>query len=223
MGRFIRNALSSVLNWFDTIREKVSYNKVFYLRRQLGHCDDSAVILPPRSLRAPQKVFMYEHSSLSDGAIFVMNTRTSEGKFIMKKWAGAAQNLTVITDNHSSHPVIGHFYQQDSLTHEYDKEEDVIIEEDAWVGVNVTLLQGVTIGRGSIIGAGAVVRKSVPPYAIAMGNPARIVGFKFTPEEIIEHERSLYKEDERISAEVLEKNYEKFFLKRIKDIKDFLK
>lgn len=219
----IRNVISYIVHIFDMIKEKVSYNRIFYLRKKLGYCDQSATILQPRSLRAPQKVFLYEHSSLSDGAIFVMNPKSSEGRFIMKKWAGAAQNLTVITDNHSAHPVIGHFYQQDSLTHELDKEEDVVIEEDVWVGVNVTIMQGVTIGRGSIVGAGSVVRKNIPPYAIAVGNPARIVGFKFSPIEIIEHEKVLYSEAERISEEVLVRNYEKHFLSRMKEIKEYLK
>lgn len=222
MGR-IRYFVSCIIHLFDLIKDRVNYNRVFYLRRKLGHCDPTATILQPQSLRAPQKVFLYEHSSLADGAIFVMNTKSKEGNFIMKKWAGAAQNLTVITDNHAAHPVLGHFYQQDSLTHELDKEEDVIIEEDAWVGVNVTIMQGITIGRGSIVGAGSVVRKNIPPYAIAVGNPARVVGFKFTPIEIIEHEKLLYSEEERIPEEILIKNYEKHFLQRMKDIKEYLK
>ena len=56
-----------------------------------------------------------------------------------------------------------------------------------------------------------------------LGNPAKVVGFKFTPEEIIEHEKTLYPENERLSFELLEKNYNKYYINRIKDIKDFLK
>jgi virginiamycin A acetyltransferase len=54
-----------------------------------------------------------------------------------------------------------------------------------WVGDNVTVLEGVEIGTGAIVGAGAVVTKSVPPYAIAVGNPARVLRYRY-PEEIIE-------------------------------------
>lgn len=68
----------------------------------------------------------------------------------------------------------------------------VVIEDDVWVGGNATILSGVTIGRGSIIGASAVVTKTVPPYSVAVGNPARVVRSRFSPEEIIEHERKLY-------------------------------
>ncbi len=52
----------------------------------------------------------------------------------------------------------------------------VIIEDDVSLGGNVSVLDGVRIGMGSVIGAGAVVTKQVPPYAIAYGVPARVVG-----------------------------------------------
>ena len=51
----------------------------------------------------------------------------------------------------------------------------MIIEDNVWLGDNVTVLPGVTIGRGSIIGSNAVVSKSIPPYSIAVGIPARVI------------------------------------------------
>jgi len=48
----------------------------------------------------------------------------------------------------------------------------------ASVGANATILPGVTVGRGAMVGAGAVVTRSVPPHAIVVGNPARIVGYE---------------------------------------------
>ncbi|MGO9566180.1 MAG: acyltransferase [Desulfomonilaceae bacterium] len=50
------------------------------------------------------------------------------------------------------------------------------IEEDAWLGARVTVLDGVTIGKGSVVGAGSVVNESIPPYSIAVGVPARVIG-----------------------------------------------
>jgi acetyltransferase-like isoleucine patch superfamily enzyme len=52
----------------------------------------------------------------------------------------------------------------------------IIIEDDCWLGANVVVLKNVTIGRGSVIGAGAVVTRNIPPYSIAVGVPARIIG-----------------------------------------------
>ena len=65
---------------------------------------------------------------------------------------------------------------------------NVYIGEDVWLGCNVTVLSGVNIGRGCIVAAGAVVNKSLPPYSIAGGVPAKVIKQRFSPEEIIEHE-----------------------------------
>ena len=51
----------------------------------------------------------------------------------------------------------------------------VIIEENVWIGEMVCIMPGVTIGRGAITGANAVVTKDVPPYALAAGNPAKVI------------------------------------------------
>lgn len=61
---------------------------------------------------------------------------------------------------------------------------DVAIGNDVWIGHQAVILSGVTLGDGVVVGAGSVVRQSVPPFAIVMGNPARVAGFRFTPEQI---------------------------------------
>ncbi len=55
---------------------------------------------------------------------------------------------------------------------------EVVIEDDADIGVSAVILPGVTIGRGAQIGAGAVVAESIPPYAVAAGVPARVLRFR---------------------------------------------
>jgi acetyltransferase-like isoleucine patch superfamily enzyme len=52
---------------------------------------------------------------------------------------------------------------------------DIVIGDDAWLGVGVTVLDGVRIGKGAVIGAGSVVARDVPDYCIAVGVPARVV------------------------------------------------
>ena len=58
-------------------------------------------------------------------------------------------------------------------------DQPVVIEDDVWVGANVTILKGVTIGHGSVVAAGAVVTKSCPPYSIIGGVPAKILRKRF--------------------------------------------
>lgn len=68
--------------------------------------------------------------------------------------------------------------------------KDVKIYDDVWLGVNSVIMRGVTIGRGAIIGASAVVTKDIPPYAIAVGVPAKVIRYRFTKEQISKIENS---------------------------------
>ncbi|WP_352918714.1 DapH/DapD/GlmU-related protein [Mesorhizobium sp. M1182] len=52
----------------------------------------------------------------------------------------------------------------------------VVIEDDAWIGFNASVLKGVKIGRGAVVGACSVVTKDVLPYEVVVGNPARPIG-----------------------------------------------
>ncbi|WP_318655549.1 acyltransferase [Pseudanabaena sp. PCC 6802] len=52
----------------------------------------------------------------------------------------------------------------------------IVIEDDVWIGAGVTILDGCIVGKGSVIGAGAVVTKSVEPYSIVAGVPAKKIG-----------------------------------------------
>jgi chloramphenicol O-acetyltransferase type B len=61
---------------------------------------------------------------------------------------------------------------------------NVSIGSDVWVGTDALILSGVTIGDGAVIGARAVVARDVPPYAVASGNPARVVKYRFSDELI---------------------------------------
>lgn len=56
--------------------------------------------------------------------------------------------------------------------------KDISIGNDVWIAANVTILKGVNVGAGAVIGAGAVVTKDIPDYAIAVGNPARVVKYR---------------------------------------------
>ena len=69
-------------------------------------------------------------------------------------------------DENDSHP--------DSIPHDRPlSSKPVVIEDNVWLGEFVSVMPGVTIGKGTIIGANSVVSKSLPPYVIAVGTPAK--------------------------------------------------
>ncbi|WP_275898870.1 CatB-related O-acetyltransferase [Nocardioides sp. SYSU D00038] len=61
---------------------------------------------------------------------------------------------------------------------------DTVVGSDVWTGYGCMILAGVTIGDGAIVAAGAVVNKDVPPYAIVGGVPAKVLKYRFPPEDI---------------------------------------
>ncbi|SHH24261.1 CatB-related O-acetyltransferase [Ferrimonas marina] len=60
---------------------------------------------------------------------------------------------------------------------------DIVVGNDVWLGYGVTVKPGVTIGDGAIIGSQSVVDRDIPPYSIAVGNPAKVVKLRFSEEE----------------------------------------
>jgi acetyltransferase-like isoleucine patch superfamily enzyme len=61
---------------------------------------------------------------------------------------------------------------------EFDiKEKEIIIEDNVWIGYNSSINRGVVIGKGAIIGSNTVITTDVPPFAIVIGNPSRIIGY----------------------------------------------
>ena len=62
--------------------------------------------------------------------------------------------------------------------------KNIEIGNDVWIGFGVTILDGVTIGDGAIVGAQSVVTKSIPPYAVAIGNPAKVIRYRFGEDDV---------------------------------------
>ena len=91
-------------------------------------------------------------------------------------------------DGISTSPMFYSTRKQNGMTlSKEDKVEErkqIVIGNDVFIGANVTVLDGVTIGDGAVIGAGAVVSKDIPPYAVAVGCPIKIVKYRFDEERI---------------------------------------
>lgn len=120
---------------------------------------------------------------------------TTRAKLHIKGHFVSGPKLTIITGDHM--PIVGKYIDdvsdadKDRLDSSNKYDQDVVIEEDVWCGANVTILKDITIGRGCIIAAGAVVTKSMPPYFVVGGVPARPIKQRWTDEQISMHEKLL--------------------------------
>lgn len=78
-------------------------------------------------------------------------------------------NVTIITGNHRT-DIIGKTMISVTINEKLpENDENVVINDDVWIGANAIILKGVTIGKGSVVGAGSVVTKDVPKYSIVGG------------------------------------------------------
>lgn len=177
-----------------------------YFIHRLGFCGKNVSFrnryrIPTNALK---NVYLYDNTSVKDLCVI-----SRGGKFIMKRSSTASVGLMVITGMHGRVP--GIMFHELSRAHcETDKELDIVVEEDVWIGANVTLLPGVKVGRGATVAAGAVVTKDIPPYCVAGGVPAKFIKFYWSIETILEHEKQCYIESERFTREQLVEFFDKY-------------
>lgn len=185
------------------------YDKVlfWFYRRAMRHCGKGVYMRPSQSdLKGLHNLSVGDGTSIPKGSVFYC----TQAPLTIGKKVIFGPRPTIITGDHRI-DIIGKYIidvtdeEKKSLRVKVEglKINDngnvngnpydlpVVIEDDVWVGANVTILKGVTIGRGSVVAAGAVVTRSCHPYSIIGGVPAKVLKMRFTPEEIEEHERRL--------------------------------
>lgn len=168
-------------------------------RLRFGHIGKHVVLNPP-FLGDTRNIYIYDYVGIGGNA----HLSTPNAKIVFKGHTAVAEGLTIHTGNHAR--INGKFVTDINESNKpkgYDK--DVVIESDVWIGCNVTILSGVHIGRGVTIAAGAVVNKSLPPYCIAGGVPAKPLKFYWSIDEIMEHEKQIYSQEERYTREELQR------------------
>ena len=121
-------------------------------------------------------IFFYANEgSLSIGNNCGVSTNiqfgSANGKITIGNDVMIASNVVMRAANHG----IGK--EQKMYMQTYD-EGQIMIEDDVWIGANVIILKNVKISKGAVIGAGSVVTKDVPSYAIAAGNPAKVLRYR---------------------------------------------
>ena len=142
--------------------------------------------------------------------VSIANSKIGFGTYIGKEsllsdakigaFCSIAENVEILYATHptkdfvSTHPAFFSLIKQSGFTFVksqlfdekllYDKKFSIIIGNDVWIGSHTLLLGGIKIGDGAVIAAGSVVTKSVEPYQIVGGVPAKIIRSRFTPDQV---------------------------------------
>lgn len=138
----------------------------------------------PTRLIPSQNVKVGKHSY---GALNVTWMAPRDVKLTIGNYVSIGPNVQfLVGGDHNFHristwPFQSMVYHQPTLNSE--KNRDIVVEDDVWIGMESLIMSGVTIGKGSVIGARSIVTKDVPPYSIFIGN--KVVKKRF-PESIIE-------------------------------------
>ena len=118
-----------------------------------------------------------------------------ESNVIIGKYCSIGPQVYIAPGNHplnfiSTHPFLYDRKWQEIFETKINnqkilkKVKNTIIENDVWIGARAIIMEGVHISNGAIIGAGAIVTNDVPPYAIVVGSPAKIIKYRFNEENI---------------------------------------
>lgn len=126
------------------------------LKKRLGYCGKDNNILQPFYTVMPQNIFLDDYTLLQSLCNFII----AGGKVVIQKWTSLSFGCTVVTGNHV--PTVGINQRVLERFHINDKEEDVLIDEDCWIGTGATLLLGTHLRRGCVVGAQTLVNKDPP-------------------------------------------------------------
>lgn len=192
------------LKWLNAIR--ASFILHYPNKSRFGKIGKHSIIYFPIAVDYPQNVFISDAVRIKNNCA-IINSPTE--KVYIGKYTAIGAYSIFIPGNHRSTVTIPHFIL--GASHINDKSADLHIGEDVWCGARSVVLSGADLGRGCIVAANSVVNKPVPPYAVVGGVPAKILAVKFSIEQILEHEKVLYRENERFSKEYLESLFSQYF------------
>ena len=142
-------ALPYTDEWFSLMRE------LFY--NQIG---ENSIVNNQITVVAPRNVKIGNFVTVMNGALMM-----GRGGITLEDKVLVAANAQLISNNHDP-------YEREVLIC-----KPILIKYGAWIGAGATILPGVTVGKYAIVGSDSVVTKDIPDYAVAVGNPAKVVKY----------------------------------------------
>ena len=172
-----------------TLRRMVDPHLLVHLAK-VARFYSYAHVEPRRRLHAGPGLRMSPTASLRNGERITLGRDVHVGERCYL-WAGDSSGRIVLGDQVLLAPEVFITASNYGVIHgvpvmqQPKRESDVVIGSDVWLGARVVVLPGVTVGDGAVVGAGSVVSRSLPAQCIAVGSPARVVGWRdgFVPSD----------------------------------------
>lgn len=169
--------------------EWIRKNEIF----RAAYCDNENSIFIEKPVNTDYGDIINQVKMLNNVVIGRGTYKLASGMFspnvIIGRYCSISHFVNIGATNHHMEylytGVIDNIYKNDKNAENECKQNYTIIGCDVWIGVNVSILSGVKIGHGACIGAGSIVTKDIPPYAVAVGNPAKVIKYRFS-DKIIE-------------------------------------
>jgi len=168
MDNYFENEFSSQLLCETVTHPNISVGTFsYYSGYHHGHSFEHCIRYLDKKRKDVDKLIIGNYCSIGSGVVFMM-----------------AGNQGHQTDWVSTFPF--HFQANifKNSKNPYKKSGDTVIGHDVWIGSEAMIMSGVTIGSGAVIASRAVVTKDVEPYAVVGGNPAEVIKYRFSAEEI---------------------------------------
>jgi len=144
-------------------------------------------LLGPMTIKGISKVIVGNNTSLN-GPNFDIRAQLNEVH--IGNFCSIARNTSFQEFNHLYKRATTYFIHKNIFNEPVEKDiysnGDIEVGHDVWIGAGCMILSGAKIGSGAIIAANSVVSKEIPPYAIAGGNPAKVIKYRFTQDLIDE-------------------------------------
>ncbi len=159
------------------------------LKKAFGKCGENVKVTRDSEFFPEKNILIGNNVSIGPYALFW----SLFAKIYIEDNVLIGPKVTIITGDHRTDVVGKHVIDIGENEKLQENDKDVVIENGAWIGANVTILKGVRIGKDSIIAAGSVVTKDVESYSVYAGVPAKKIKDRFTENDLKEHIRLLQK------------------------------
>lgn len=172
----------------------------FYVMRK---CLYKFVIMPAQNYKLAncgENVYIGENSSITYKNVHIGNEvyvgpraffLSTRAQIFIGNHVMFGPNVFLITGNHRIDIIGSYMINVKESEKLPEDDQDIIIEDDVWIGANAIILKGVTIGEGSVIAAGSIVTKNIEPYSVCAGIPAKKIRNRFSKEEQEKHKMML--------------------------------